>query len=191
MPLHYAFSELLIVLAALWCILQLGRDGRGFAAAGTALFGMAAAIGIYRIVTGGSEPIANIHRIASQYGGLAGMGLIALAFARPYWRKTGKRVGLALIALSLVIAIIKPDLAVPLFLVWAVSVVIEAFFYAGKRRQNKLLASLAVSLVLVNLLFVRQSDALGPDLSWHGFHTLLAVWLVFVAPVLTMPNRRA
>ena len=188
MPFHYALSELLIVFASLWCILTLGRDGRGFAAAGTALFGLAAVIGILRISLGGFDPLPVIHRTVSQYGGLLGMAFIALAFARPYWQQTGKVVGLSLAAASLVAAIVKPEWTTPLFLIWAVSAVIEAFFYAGKNIGKQVFAALLMSLVLVNLVFVRQSPALGPDISWHAFHVLIALWLLCVCFVVMRPG---
>ena len=69
MPTHYAASELLIVLVALWTARALWRQNMGHAALGTLLFGTAAALGAVKFGLGvRHESFIALHQLASQFG---------------------------------------------------------------------------------------------------------------------------
>ena len=75
---HYALSEALIVLAAIWTGWKFVHTRAWFAALGLAIFGTAAAIGVYRFGSEQIDSLAASHRTFSQIGGATAMVLIAV-----------------------------------------------------------------------------------------------------------------
>lgn len=181
---HYAISEALIVIAAIGCAVRLSRHQLWLAALGSLLFGTAAAIGVIRF--GFSldkvEQLAVFHRDFSQSGGAIAMALMAgqllLASSAIKRMVHGRRsIGFAIIVTALfAIAIVK--LATILFIAWLFLAIIMTFLIPTKSLMIRLSSTAMAALFLVNLLFIRQSPTLGPDLSWHMFHSLVALWLV-------------
>lgn len=194
MPPHYAISEALIVLAALYCGWRLFRRDQWMGAIGVLLFGAAASIGVYRFPTGQVQELAAVHRWAGQIGGLIGMGLIAsecIRKALPASRKTGAmRACLIVIVISLLIALLKPALAVPLFLLWSLICIVGATALPAKSIINRFGFAALASLMLLNVVFLRQSNHLTQDVSWHAFHTLIAIWIFAIYWVLSIQTER-
>ena len=181
---HYALSEALIVIAALWGGWRLARSGALFGALGVAIFGAAAAIGVVRFGAGRIGELAVLHQGVSQIGGATAMAMVASQLAMAGW--AGRSRGAKLIAIVLGMAtlaacIASPDLTTPLFIVWLVAAIAFAMSLPSHDLLQRILRAAIVSLFLVNLLLVRRSPALGPDFSWHLFHILIAVWTVGVA----------
>jgi hypothetical protein len=56
---HYALSEALIVLVAIWVALRMTRRGAWSGALGVAIFGIAAGIGVVRFSLGQIEELAS------------------------------------------------------------------------------------------------------------------------------------
>lgn len=176
MPIHYALSEAALCIVATWGGFHLWRGGQKLGALGVMLFGIAAAIGIVRIVTGADEALAQAHRFASQAGGTFGLALIVseLTTLRG-WRLPvlailsgalaasvlaiaggafGGMVFLALLALGALAITLRPD------------------------TKHSALMAMGFALMAPNVLLVRQSAFLEPALSWHAYHLITALWLV-------------
>lgn len=181
---HYAISEAFIVLAALWSGWKLFRRGQWVGAIGTLLFGAAAAVGVYRFPSGQVEELANFHRLAGQLGGLVGMALIAselLKSALPTSKSNASVVAtLAMTLISLVVAWQKLAIAVPLFLCWSLAAIVAAICIPQRAVLKRALFGIGAALMLLNVIFIRQSSLMSQDLSWHLFHTFVAVWLVLI-----------
>jgi hypothetical protein len=181
---HYAISEALIVIAAIVCAVRLSRHQLWLAAFGSFIFGTAAAIGVVRF--GFSldkvEQLAVFHRDFSQSGGAIAMALMSaqllLASSAIKRMVHGKRsVGFAIVVTALfAIAIVK--LATILFIAWLLLAIVMTFLIPARSLLIRFSTAAMTALFLVNLLFIRRSPALGPDLSWHMFHILVALWLV-------------
>lgn len=188
MPPHYAISEAFIVLAALYCGWKLARGSQWAGALGVLLFGAAASIGVYRFPTGQVAELAAIHKWAGQIGGLAGMALIASALAgkAASLSRRAAMMWVCLIALviTVLIAILKPALAVPFFLLWSLVSIAAAFGVPSGPVSRRLRFALCAGLMLLNVIFLRQSDFLGQDISWHAFHTLIAIWIFGIYRIL-------
>ncbi|MGB0905918.1 MAG: hypothetical protein ACPGVT_00385 [Maricaulaceae bacterium] len=188
MPPHYAITEAFITLAAIWCAWKLFPRGQWMGAVGVLMFGAAAAIGVYRFPSGQVEELARLHFMAGQLGGLVGMGFIAAEFLRnavgTAKRSSVMMASLALIALCFVVAILKPALSVPLFLLWSVAAIIGAFASAKGGTKARVLAGVLVSIMLLNVIFIRKSPAMSADISWHAFHAITAVWVVIIGVLL-------
>lgn len=179
---HYAISESLIVFAALWSVIKLGRQGLWLATAGSAIFGAAAAIGVYRFAANEIDALAVFHKDFSQTGGAVAMALMSaqlLLKARAVSRNAAMRwVVFAAIFLTGVAAAMAPASTTPLFLAWLVGAILTALFL-GEQAAGRRLASAAItSIFLINLLLIRQSPLLHPSVSWHLFHILVAAWLL-------------
>ncbi|MEZ5680306.1 MAG: hypothetical protein R3E14_03315 [Erythrobacter sp.] len=177
---HYSLSELAIVVVALVAARDLFRKNRGLAAAGTAILGLAAAIGVVRFANGEVDALAAIHKLVSQAGGASAMGLIALQLAK----LTGLAenpprplIGALAVLATVVVALANPALATPLFLFWLLAATLLAARLPARAAWQRWLRSAAVGSFVLNVLLVRQSLVLGPDLSWHLFHVLVALWL--------------
>ena len=72
MPTHYAASEMLIPLVALWTAQALWRHKTFYGALGIVLFGTAAAFGAVRFSGLDNEYLITMHRFTGQFGGLIG-----------------------------------------------------------------------------------------------------------------------
>lgn len=179
---HYAISEALIVVAAIWTVFRLTRSGHPLAALGTGILGTAAAIGVYRFGFGNIENLAAFHRDFSQIGGAIAMSLIGsqLLIRHPFLRigYAGRSLALLGIGGTTVLAFIFPQLTTGLFAGWLVLAMLSAAMFPGHGVFLRILTTGTISLFLVNVLLVRRSTLLGADLSWHAFHILIAIWLI-------------
>ncbi len=187
---HYAISELLIVLAALWGANRLVAQDRATAAFGLLLFGAAAAIGVVRFPFGLIEPWADMHRFAGMMGGLLAMMALVHQIVRFETARLTPGAHMALAALGLGLALAMPELRVPLFLLWSLGFIWLAARHTPKRHTRKREASAWIKagvagFMLFNVIVFRQSPYLDPAVSWHIFHVLVAVWVVGVSWLLT------
>ncbi|MEQ9518583.1 MAG: hypothetical protein RLN89_03990 [Parvibaculum sp.] len=177
---HYAISEAFLVGAALWAGFVLMRHNHTLAAMGTLLFGMIAAIGVWRFGTNAIEEWAEFHRAASLTGGVVALGLILgelilLRFTLAL--ETAAQTALVGVALFLGgVGFLYPSLATPLALLMLVGCVLVAALLPAANMVEKVAAPAIFGLFLVNAGLVRQSTLLGPDLSWHLYHMLIGIW---------------
>lgn len=184
---HYAISEAVIVLSAIWCTLRLSQSGHWFAGLGSAIFGLAAAIGVYRFGTGEIMELASFHKSLSQIGGSIAMALVSaqLLLTEPLVNRTavGRWGVWTAVIVGVVTAFAIPSLTTPLFIVWLSVAIIAAVLIPASTITRRILLAVIVSIFLINLLLIRRSPQLGPDLSWHLFHILVAVWLLGIVYV--------
>jgi hypothetical protein len=188
MPNSYAIPEILIVLIALWAGQKCWRAGYIFAAIGILLLGSAAAIGIVRILSAPNEALTMAHKTVSGLGGLTSMGLIALELIKSNWPEDqkSKRSFYALfgVLMSLAAAIVTPALTAPLLLIWAGCAVIAAYVLPAPNNKVRALRAGSLSLIVLNFIIIRQNPILGPDLSWHIYHMVVALWIWLVTRIL-------
>lgn len=179
---HYAISEAFIAIAAIWCTARLSQSSHRLAALGSATFGFAAAIGVYRFGAGEITELASIHKNFSQIGGSIAMALMSaqLLLAEPLVNRTMVRrwIVLTAILVSAVAAFAIPALTTPLFIAWLLVAIIAAAMIPAHSVARRARLAAIVSLFLFNLLLIRQSQYLNPDISWHLFHALIALWLL-------------
>lgn len=185
---HYAVSEFLIVLAALWGANRLVANARTTAAFGLLLFGAAAAIGVVRFPLDLIEPWADMHRFAGTMGGLLAMMALAHQILRTQTTRPAQnasRVHMALAALGLGLALAQPQLRVLLFLLWSLGFIYLAARHTPQRLAPAWAKAGVAGFMLLNVIVVRQSPYLDAAVSWHIFHVLVAVWMLAVTWLLT------
>lgn len=182
---HYAISEAAVLLSGLVCLVVLFKDGKTLAAVAAALLGLAGALGVVRFGTGQVDALKAVHQVVSQIGGLAAMGLMAAQFVVTLADEGRKRRAqwacLGLIALSLLIAALKPAAGQTIGASWLLVLVVAVWFLAKDRPMPQTVGAVALSaLMLVNALCVRKSTHMTPAFSWHLYHGLVSVWLLGV-----------
>ncbi len=182
MPIHYALTDALVALVATWGAWRLVRTRKTIAAFGLALFGLAGAIGTVRITSGLVEPLAVVHKMASQLGGLAGLTLLLCQILQDTGWRVGKRVSFSAAILVAALGAIFPMAGAVLFGVMLAAAL--AFFL----KIRSPIAAIGFALMLINMVFVRKSTHLGPDVSWHLYHVLVAAWLGCVAWTMGAPS---
>lgn len=179
---HYAISESLIVFAALWSLIKLGRQGLWLAALGSAIFGAAAAIGVYRFASNEIDALAVFHKDFSQKGGAVAMALLSSQLLLgTHAASRNAAIGwviFAAIFLTGGTAILAPAITTPLFLAWLIGAILTALFLGQQDVRRRITSGAITSIFLVNLLLIRQSPFLNPSVSWHLFHIGVAVWLI-------------
>ena len=179
MPLHYALSDGLVGVLGLWGLWTLARRGQLLVGLGLGLFGLAGLIGVVRITSGLIEPMAVLHKSVSQLGGLAGLILILSGLVRHLGLKVPALGVLAAATVAVVIAVRMPAVGQGLFaagLLAGIVVLAVAPGSMGLRVQS----ALAFGLMLPNVLLLRSAPALSPDLRWHAYHLIVALWLVLL-----------
>ena len=180
MPPSFAITELVIVLTAAFCSVKL-RKCYPFASIGIILFGLAALIGVYRFLSGEVEQLASIHKYFSQAGALLGLILITkeiiLAQASKAVQISIEKAGYAIIIIALFFVNIFHSIIIHTFILCALVSVFFACRLAIKDNVKKLFFFSIMSLMPLNLIFVRNSEFLSQIMSWHAFHTIVAAWI--------------
>ena len=178
---HYALSEALIVGVGIWVAVQMTRRGMWLGALGTAIFSVAAAIGVIRFGLGRIDELAGIHQTVSQIGGAAAMALVAIQLlmvsgaVRSGWRLN---IAVALAAITVAIGLAAREATIALFIAWLIIAIAASAAWPASGVIQRLGRAAVVAIFLTNVMLVRQSPLLGADLSWHAFHVLIAVWLL-------------
>lgn len=182
---HYALSEAVLVVAALWAAVRLLRGGFALASVGVALFGVAAAVGVWRFGTNAIDSWASVHRTLSLTGGVTGLAFIVAEMLRvqfPAFQSQRALAGLIVGGLAFgLISFAQPGVATPLFLVFLNIGIALAFMLPAASRNDRLLATAWFAIFLLNVLLIRRSPVLDAAVSWHLYHLLIALWVVGVA----------
>ena len=191
---HFALSEVVLVITAIWCVVKFTRAHLYFAAVGTFILGLTALIGSVRFGFGEIESMAVVHKTASMVGGVIAVTLIASQFVlanfQPTRRKTVGRLLVLTALASCLGAVMISGAGTIVFVVWSLVGSIWAFSALKGPLWSRCLIAVAVSGLLLDQLFVSQSPVLGPNLSWHLYHLIIAVWLVFLWKILNGIQRQ-
>ena len=177
---HYALSEALIVLVSLWIAYRFVRYRAFYGAAGVGVIGAIAAVGMVRYGLNLVDPLSGAHRFASQVGGALAMALIALQFVTmlAVWPRAALPwLGAGLAAFTALGVFVFAQLATPLSGLWLLVLLGAVVARPHQSLGQRMIAAMIVLGFLANALWVRQSPALGPSLSWHLFHIFTAFWL--------------
>jgi hypothetical protein len=178
-PLHYALSDGLVGVLGMWGLWTLARRGQVLTGLGLGLFGLAGLIGLVRITSGLIEPLALLHKSVSQLGGLAGLVLILSGLIRHFGVRLPVPIVLSFAATAMVIAYRMPVMGQGLFvalLLIGIGFLALAPGSIGLRIQS----AITFGLMLPNVVLLRNAPALNPDLRWHVYHLVVALWLVLL-----------
>ncbi|WP_108791297.1 hypothetical protein [Erythrobacter sp. Alg231-14] len=180
---HYAISEVFIVVTAIWVAIQFLKGRAISGALGVSIFGVAAAIGALRFGAELVDELAAIHRNFSQIGGAVAMALVAveiLATPKRDWPYAARAIAWGACLLTIGLSATIQTLAPILFTVWLTIAVMAVTMWPAHSFWQRALRGGLVAIFLVNATLVRQSPLLDAGVSWHLFHTLIAIWLIAV-----------
>lgn len=167
-PAHYALSEAMLALVAVYAMCRLVRR-EPLAALALAPFGLAASIGAVRLALGIAGPVMELHQFVARIGGMFGMACLVLLLAgQGGWKVPLIGLGAAALALAL------PQVGQPLFIVLALAGTALAWRRAGR---NAAFAALDFSLILIAQLVSAGLKAEHPALAWHLYHLIIALWV--------------
>ena len=183
---HFAISELMISLAALWAARLLWSHQLCWAAFGVLVFGAAAAIGVIRFPAGLIEEWAAMHRWAGTMGGVLAMQALTQQLIKSDTSAYRLHLGLAIIALGVAMAL--PWTRVPLFLVWSLAFIWRVSAATPEIAVSKFMKGCIAGLMLFNVIVFRQSPFMAPAVSWHIFHVLLALWILGLGRLFVHPH---
>ncbi len=176
LPLHYALSEALIVIAAVYAVARTWPTNRWFAV-GLAAAGVAALVAIVRIVVGLAGDIVILHEFLSRYCALFGLGCMGGAMLG--WKAwLPPLLGVVAAGLGMTFPAATPLLLAGLILGGA------ALVYR-RTADRKFLAAGSFAFLLLAGLASMPFRADFPALGWHIFHTLVAIWYMLVAAFVT------
>jgi hypothetical protein len=173
---HYAISELAIVLAAIYVTRSLWSRGFILASVAIVIMGTIAALGAWRFASGQIEGLASIHAGLSLYGGIAAAILIGLQSSLMARDSSVAMIGVfTLLTLSLSVVILMGKYMPVVLILWLVLSILFSW------RYGSLIAALKMALLLIAFVAIRKSPMLPVDVSWHAFHSMIALW-VFLLP---------
>lgn len=182
LPIDYALSEATIVAAGSYAFIKAWPINRWFAI-GLAVVALAGLIGTIRIALGMTGSIVMLHEFLSRTGALFGLGCILGTMAM---RGQVLPPVFGMAAASL--AIFVPTSSAPLF--GALILGGAALVYRGASNR-KILATGSFAFLVCAALFSAPLRSTYPDIGWHVFHTLVAVWFVLVATFVSIPPHDA
>ena len=192
-PAHYTLTELLIIAASIFSINRLYKNNYYFALFGILFIGIAAAVGAIRFGLLNTEFIIQLNKILALYVGVLCLSLIATQIV---FNLNFKNLGwfiFVLSILSIASGLIWPKiLLIKLIYFWSTLSIILVFFIPDKKTWKKILKSILMSILLISFLTVSKrgllATNLGSDLSFHLYHTLIALWVVSINSIIKENN---
>ena len=192
-PVHYALTELLIVAACIFSINKLSRNSYYFALFGIVLIGIAAAIGAVRFGLLSTEFIVQLNKILALYAGVLCLSLVATQIVFNLNFKILGWIVFALSLLSIASGFVWPKLIlIKLIYFWSILSIILVLFIHEEEISKRIVKSILMSILLISFLTVSKrgllTDSLGADLSFHLYHTLIAIWVVSINFIIKEKN---
>ena len=192
-PVHYALTELLIVAACIFSINKLSRNSCYFALFGIVLIGIAAAIGAVRFGLLSNEFIVQLNKILALYAGVLCLSLVATQIVFNLNFKILGWIVFVLVILSIVSGFVWPKLfLIKLIYFWSILSIILVLFIHEEEISKRIVKSILMSILLISFLTVSKrgllTDSLGADLSFHLYHTLIAIWVVSINFIIKEKN---
>lgn len=163
---------MLLAVAGGFAIVRAGRISAWFAI-GLAPVALAGLVGAIRIAAGMTGFIVDLHAFLSLPGALFGLAcLVAVLLRQQPWLPP------VLGTIAMAMAVFAPATTPLLFIGLTGAGAILAYRAATDRA---LLAAISFAGLLIAILVSMSFRSTQPALAWHLFHTLVAVWFLFVA----------
>ena len=194
LPAHYAITEIAIIISSLYSIYILNNRKDYFAIVGVSLIAIAAAIGAIRYGLTTNNSIVQVNKILGIYSGLTCISLICVQMVFNLQWKYIYKILLATLIISLLVSIIWPkQFILYLILMWSLLSILIVMKYPNFNIVQKITRGLLMSMLLVGFLTVRKNgiltDLLGPSISFHAFHTIIALWIFSTTQLIKKPHK--
>ena len=193
LPAHYAITEIAIIISSLYSIYILNNRKDYFAIVGISLIAIAAAIGAIRYGLTTNNSIVQVNKILGIYSGLTCISLICIQMVFNLQWKYIYKILLATLIVSLLVSIIWPKQILYLILMWSLLTILIVMKYPNINIVQKITRGLLMSMLLVGFLTVRKNgiltDLLGPSISFHTFHIIIALWIFSTTQLIKKPHK--
>ena len=186
-PAHFALSEILIVIAGAYSMRVFLQHKLNFAAAGVLVLAIAAFLATLRFGLNMHAELKSSHQLFTALSLLFGVPLITIDVI-----KKGQFLDEKIILIfALIMAFIgtyiffqAKSLIIMYAVMWLVLGIIFSFLIPREKISSRFVSSFIFSIILVNFI-IRQVQLFEPNLSWHFYHLVVAVWLYLMTLLMT------
>ena len=192
-PVHYALSELLIVVACIFSVNKLSRNNYYFVLFGVVLIGIAAAIGAVRFGLLNTEFIIQLNKVLALYAGVLCLSLVATQIIFNFNFRILGWIVFIFSLLSILSGLVWPKLIlIKLIYFWSILSIVLVLFIPEEGVSKRIMKSILMSILLISFLTVSKRglliDSLGADLGFHLYHALIAIWVLSINFVIKENN---
>ena len=186
-PAHFALSEILIVIAGAYSMRVFLQHKLNFAAAGVLVLAVAAFLATLRFGLNMHTELKSSHQLFTVLSLLFGVPLITIDVIKKSQFLNEKIIlifALIMALISIYIFFQAKSLIIMYAVMWLVLGIIFSFLIPREKISSRFVSSFIFSIILVNFI-VRQVQLLEPNLSWHFYHVVVAVWLYLMTLLIT------
>ena len=186
-PAHFALSEILIVIVGAYSIKVFLQHKLNFAAAGVLVLVIAAFLATLRFGLNMHAELKSSHQLFTALSLLFGVPLITIDVIKKSQFLNEKIILVFVLIMALISIYIffqAKSLIVIYAIVWLVIGIIFSFLIPREKISSRVVSSFIFSIILINLI-VRQVQLFEPNLSWHFYHVVVAVWLYLMTLLMT------
>ena len=184
-PVHYAITEILIVLASYFSIRNLWISKNYFATIGIFLIGFTALIGAIRFGIINTDFMIYLNRILAIFSGILALSLISVQIIH---NNISSKIAYATLVISLIAFLslfiwTQPILKLSSIFFWSILSIVLTFSLPQKSFLLKLFKAFLMSIIMITFITLSKqlgvfSKSLSPSFSFHLYHILIAVWVI-------------
>jgi hypothetical protein len=185
----------LIVLACYFSIKGLWFNKNFYASVGIFLIGLTALIGAIRFGLIDNNLMMNLNRVLAIFSGILALSLISIQIISNNISKKIANITLAVSVLAFLSLFIwtQPIIKLSLLFIWSIFSIILTLSLPQKSFLIKLFKAFLMSLILIAFITLSKqlgifTKSLGPSLSFHLYHILIATWVILVNYTISQNN---
>ncbi len=186
-PAHFALSEILIVMAGAYSIKVFLHHKLNFAAVGVLVLAVAAFLATLRFGLNMHTELKSSHQLLTALSLLFGVPLITIDVIKKSQFLNEKIIlifALIMACIGTYIFFQAKSLIIMYAVMWLVLGIIFSFLIPREKISYRFVSSFIFSIILVNFI-IRQVQLFEPNLSWHFYHVVVAVWLYLMTLLMT------
>jgi len=186
-PAHFALSEILIIIAGAYSIKIFLQHKLNYAAAGVLILAIAAFLATFRFGLNLHDELIPAHQLFTALSHLFGVPLIVIEVIKKSQFLDEKIILMfaLIVALASIYVFFQAKSLIFYFSVmWLFLGIIFSFLIPREKISSRFVSSFIFSIILVNFM-IRQVQLFEPNLSWHFYHVVVAVWLYLMTLLIT------
>ena len=195
LPVHYAITEILIVIATYFSVKKLFYYKNYYAAIGILLIGITAFIGAIRFGLVSTDFMVYLNRVLAVFAGIITMSLISIQIVN---NSFSRKLAYLLLAISILTFLLLFVWTQPVFklislFMWSFAAILLTFQIPQKSISLKFLKSLTMAILLIAFLTLSKgiglfTDLFPPSVSFHVYHILIALWVILISYSISQKN---
>ena len=195
-PVHYAITEILIVLASYFSIRNLWINKNYFAAIGIFLVGFTALIGAIRFGIINTDFMIYLNRILALFSGILALSLISIQIIQnnASSNKAYATLVISIVAFLSLFIWTQPILKLFLIFLWSILSIALTFSLPQRSFLLKLFKTFLMSIIMIAFITLSKqlgvfNKSLSPSFSFHLYHILIAAWVISVNYAIGQSNK--